>query len=90
MPSGRFGVLRASLRPERTEKEVADELENQMRLYGGKGCSFPSIVAVGAARGAAARAADRPEDRRRRLRAGRLGSRRRALQERLDAGSGDR
>jgi Xaa-Pro aminopeptidase len=42
-----FGVLRASLRPERTEKEVADELENQIRLYGGKGCSFPSIVAVG-------------------------------------------
>jgi Xaa-Pro aminopeptidase len=42
-----FGILRASLRPERTEKEVADELENQIRLYGGKGCSFPSIVAVG-------------------------------------------
>jgi Xaa-Pro aminopeptidase len=43
-----FNVLRASLRPERTEKEVADELENQIRLYGGKCCSFPSIVAVGA------------------------------------------
>ena len=43
-----FGVLRASLRPERTEKEVADELENQIRLFGGKGCSFPPIVAVGA------------------------------------------
>jgi Xaa-Pro aminopeptidase len=42
-----FGVLRASLRPERTEKEVADELENQTRLYGGKCCSFPPIVAVG-------------------------------------------
>jgi Xaa-Pro aminopeptidase len=42
-----FGVLRASLRPERTEKEVADELENQTRLYGGKSCSFPPIVAVG-------------------------------------------
>jgi Xaa-Pro aminopeptidase len=42
-----FGVLRASLRPERTEKEVADELENQIRLYGGKSCSFPSIIAVG-------------------------------------------
>lgn len=42
-----FGVLRASLRPERTEKEVADELENQIRLYGGKGCSFQSIIAVG-------------------------------------------
>jgi Xaa-Pro aminopeptidase len=43
-----FGMLRASLRPERTEKEVADELENNIRLFGGKGCSFPSIVAVGA------------------------------------------
>ncbi|MGD9721538.1 MAG: M24 family metallopeptidase [Pirellulales bacterium] len=43
-----FGVLRATLRPERTEKEVADDLENQTRLYGGKGCSFPPIVAVGA------------------------------------------
>ena len=42
-----FGVLRASLRAERTEKEVADELENQTRLYGGKGCSFPPIIAVG-------------------------------------------
>jgi Xaa-Pro aminopeptidase len=43
-----FGILRASLRGERTEKEVADELENNIRLFGGKGCSFPSIVAVGA------------------------------------------
>jgi Xaa-Pro aminopeptidase len=43
-----FAILRASLRPERTEKEVADELENNIRLFGGKGASFPSIVAVGA------------------------------------------
>ena len=85
-----FGVLRASLRPERTEKEVADELEHQIRLFGGKGCSFPPIIAVGRARGPAARPADRPEDRRQRLRAGRLGRRRRALHERLDASSGDR
>ena len=42
-----FGVLRATLRPEQTEKEVADELEHQMRLYGAKGASFPPIVAVG-------------------------------------------
>ena len=27
---------------------MADELENQTRLYGGKGCSFPPIIAVGA------------------------------------------
>jgi Xaa-Pro aminopeptidase len=43
-----FGILKASLRPERTEKEVADELENNIRLFGGKGCSFQSIIAVGA------------------------------------------
>jgi Xaa-Pro aminopeptidase len=42
-----FGVLRASLRPERTEKEVADQLEHDIRLFGGKGCSFQSIIAVG-------------------------------------------
>ena len=43
-----FAILKASLRPERTEKQVADELENNIRQFGGKGCSFPSIVAVGA------------------------------------------
>jgi Xaa-Pro aminopeptidase len=43
-----FQVIRTSLRPERSEKDVAAELENQIRLYGGKGCSFPSIIAVGA------------------------------------------
>lgn len=42
-----FAVLRATLRPERSEKEVADDLENQMRLFGAKGASFPPIVAVG-------------------------------------------
>ena len=42
-----FAVLRASLRPEKTEKQVADELEYQMRLFGAKSIAFPSIVAVG-------------------------------------------
>jgi Xaa-Pro aminopeptidase len=42
-----FAVMRASLRPEMTEKQVADHLEFQMRLYGAKNCSFPSIIAVG-------------------------------------------
>ena len=42
-----YKVVAASLRPERTEKDVAAEIENQIRLYGGKGCSFPPIVAVG-------------------------------------------
>lgn len=43
-----FAVLRATLRPELTEKEVAAQLENQLRLFGAKGASFPPIVAVGA------------------------------------------
>lgn len=42
-----FAVVRASLRPERTEKEIAYELENQIRLFGGTQCSFTPIVGVG-------------------------------------------
>jgi Xaa-Pro aminopeptidase len=42
-----FGVLRATLRSEKTEKQVALELEHQMRLFGAKGSSFSSIVGVG-------------------------------------------
>ncbi|MBN1394003.1 MAG: aminopeptidase P family protein [Pirellulales bacterium] len=42
-----FAVLRSTIRPEKTEKEVADELEYQFRLFGAKDASFPSIVAVG-------------------------------------------
>lgn len=42
-----FKVIRATLRPEATEKQVSTELEYQMRRFGAKGCSFPSIVAVG-------------------------------------------
>ena len=42
-----FAVLRSTLRPEMTEKEAADELEHQFRLFGAKNASFPSIVAVG-------------------------------------------
>lgn len=42
-----FGVLRATLRPEMTEKQAADDLEYQMRLFGAKDAAFPSIVAVG-------------------------------------------
>jgi Xaa-Pro aminopeptidase len=43
-----FAVLRATLRPEKSEKEVADDLEYQSRLLGAKTCSFPPIIAVGA------------------------------------------
>jgi Xaa-Pro aminopeptidase len=43
-----FAVLRSTLRPEMTEKEAADELEHQCRLFGAKEAAFPTIVAVGA------------------------------------------
>ena len=42
-----FAVTRASLRLGRTEKEVADELEYQIRLFDGTCGAFPSIVGVG-------------------------------------------
>lgn len=42
-----FAVARASLRPEQTEKEIADALEHQIRLFGGRGTSFTPIVGVG-------------------------------------------
>jgi len=42
-----FAVVRATLRPEMTEKFVADELEHQIRLFGARSSSFPNIVAVG-------------------------------------------
>jgi len=43
-----FGVVRAALRPDKTEKEVSDEMELQLRQFGAKGSSFPTIVAAGA------------------------------------------
>ncbi len=42
-----FAVLRATLHPDKTEKQVADELEHQLRQFGAQGCSFPTIVAAG-------------------------------------------
>jgi Xaa-Pro aminopeptidase len=42
-----FGVLRATVRPDQTEKQVADELEHQMRLFGSRNRGFQSIIAVG-------------------------------------------
>ena len=43
-----FSVIRAGLRGDQTEKWIAAEIEHQIRLFGGKGCSFDPIVAVGA------------------------------------------
>ena len=42
-----FEALRHALRPEMTEKQAADELEHQMRLFGAKEAAFGTIMAVG-------------------------------------------
>lgn len=42
-----FGVLRATLRADNTERQVVNELEHQMRLFGARCRSFQSIVGVG-------------------------------------------
>ena len=42
-----FEVVRASLKPEMTEFEVAADLEYQARRFGAKGLSFEAIVATG-------------------------------------------
>ncbi len=42
-----FAVIRAQLRPEQTEREVAHNLEHTIRQFGGEACSFDPIVAVG-------------------------------------------
>jgi Xaa-Pro aminopeptidase len=42
-----FDVVRASLTPNMTERDVAAELEYQARRFGAKALSFPAIVAVG-------------------------------------------
>ena len=42
-----FAVIRAGLRPEQTEKQIGDALDHQIRLFGGEGPAFATIVAVG-------------------------------------------
>lgn len=42
-----FSVIRSSLRDDQTEREIAFNLEHQIRLFGGDGCSFEPIVAAG-------------------------------------------
>jgi Xaa-Pro aminopeptidase len=42
-----LAVVRAALQPDQTEKQVAYELEHQIRRFGGTGCSFTPIVGVG-------------------------------------------
>ncbi len=42
-----FAVIRNTLREGRSEKDIADELEYQIRLFGGTCGAFPSIIGVG-------------------------------------------
>lgn len=42
-----FTSVRAQLRGDQTELEVANEIDRQVRCMGGSGCSFKPIVAVG-------------------------------------------
>ena len=42
-----FAVMKASLCASETETQVAHRLEHQIRLFGGQGCAFDPIVAVG-------------------------------------------
>lgn len=42
-----FGVAKASMHRDQTEKEVADLLEQQIRAFGGTCSSFPAIIASG-------------------------------------------
>lgn len=42
-----FAAVKATLRPDHTEKEIADLLEYQMRVLGARCSAFPTIVAVG-------------------------------------------
>lgn len=43
-----FAAITAAVTLDKTEKEVADDLEYTMRRLGARGVSFPTIVAVGA------------------------------------------
>ncbi len=42
-----FGIIKAMIRPGATERQIANDLEYQMRCDGAKGCSFTPIVGVG-------------------------------------------
>jgi len=42
-----FSVIRAQLTPDQTEREIAHNLEHQIRGFGGTGCAFDPIVGVG-------------------------------------------
>lgn len=79
-----FAVVKAGLRPEQTEKQVCDEIERQVRLFGGACTAFWPIVGVGPNGRPPALPPGRSESRRELYGAGRLGCQGQALHERLD------
>lgn len=42
-----FAIMKASLRGDQTERQIAANLEHEIRKNGGRSCSFPPIIAVG-------------------------------------------
>lgn len=42
-----MGAVRATLRDEQSEREIAAEIEHWIRKFGGQGCSFKPIIAAG-------------------------------------------
>ncbi|MFP6694435.1 MAG: Xaa-Pro peptidase family protein [Pirellulales bacterium] len=42
-----FAVIRNAIRPDQTEREIAFNLEHQIRQFGGDACAFKPIVACG-------------------------------------------
>ena len=54
-------MIKAALRPEQTEREIAYELENLIRGFGGAGCAFPIYRGGGRTCGPAACRPDGPD-----------------------------
>ncbi|MDG2186420.1 MAG: Xaa-Pro peptidase family protein [Mariniblastus sp.] len=42
-----FSVIRAQMTVDQTERQIAHNLEHQIRAFGGSGCSFEPIVGIG-------------------------------------------
>ena len=85
-----FAVIRATLAAGADREGAGRRAGPPDAAVRGRGASFPPIVAVGPRAALPHATPDRQTIGRARLRAGRLGGRRAALQERLDAGPGDR
>ena len=71
-----------------TEKQIADDLEYQYRLFGAKGAAFPSIVAVGPVPLCRTPRPATPDSKKANS-SWSIGGQRGSLSERLDADDGD-